>query len=97
MRSVYINPALSFIPEKKTEDRQTAVFWSEPKMRANNNNNKRPQEQTWVCQRENFPGHQFALHFECERFLLDTTLHYIFSLFLYLSCIVTVRFRPKGL
>ena len=50
MRSVYINPALNFIPEKKTEDRQTAVFWSEPKMRANNNNNKRPQEQTWVCQ-----------------------------------------------
>ena len=26
--------------------------------------NWRPPEQTWV---NNFPGHQFALHFECEK------------------------------
>ena len=55
--------------------------------------NWRPPEQTWKCERANFLCHQFALHFECKKFLLDTILHYILSLFLYLSTIITVRLR----
>ena len=27
----------------------------------------RPPEQTWMCECENFPGHRFVLHFECEK------------------------------
>ena len=29
--------------------------------------NWRTPEQTWMCECKNFPGHQFALHFECEK------------------------------